>query len=119
MASGVVVALAACEQRAPVDARYTEVSAGSAARGRQLLEHYQCGSCHVIPEVRGAAGPTAPSLAGFGRRSYIAGELPNGPATLTAWIESPQALLPGTTMPDMGASRADARDMAAYLLTLR
>jgi cytochrome c len=62
---------------------------------------------------------TGPALAGFGRRSYIAGEVPNAPATLTRWIESPQELVPGTAMPDLGASRDDARDMAAYLLSLR
>jgi cytochrome c len=114
------LALAAgCGERKPVERRYTEVAGASVERGQRLLGHYQCGSCHVIPEVPGAAGSTGPALAGFGRRSYIAGEVPNGPATLTRWIESPQALVPGTAMPDLGASHDDARDMAAYLLALR
>jgi cytochrome c len=114
-----LAALAGCDDRKAVDQRYTEVAGGSVERGQRLLGHYQCGSCHAIPEVPGAAGVTGPALAGFGRRSYIAGEVPNAPATLTRWIESPQELVPGTAMPDLGASRDDARDMAAYLLSLR
>jgi cytochrome c oxidase subunit 2 len=39
------------------------------------------------------------------RRSYIAGEVPNGPATLTRWIESPRALVPDTAMPDLARLR--------------
>ena len=96
-----------------------EVAGASVERGQRLLGQYQCGSCHAIPDVPGAAGATGPTLAGFGRRSYIAGEVPNGPVTLIRWIESPRSLVPDTAMPDMGASRDDARDMAAYLLSLR
>jgi hypothetical protein len=44
-----------------------------AERGRHLLTHYQCGSCHQIPGVAGAAGRSAPTLAAFGRRSVAAG----------------------------------------------
>ncbi|MBL0726570.1 cytochrome c family protein [Piscinibacter sp. HJYY11] len=88
-------------------------------RGRRLMSHYQCGSCHVIPEVQAADGRVGPSLERYARRSYIAGNLPNAPDTLARWIEAPSSLLPGTAMPDMGASTPDARDMAAYLMTLR
>lgn len=83
------------------------------------MAHYQCGSCHVIPEVPAAVGRVGPSLERYAERAYIAGNRPNAPDTLARWIESPAAVLPGTTMPDMGASAADARDMAAYLMTLR
>jgi cytochrome c len=91
---------------------------GSAERGRRLLAQYQCGSCHAIPDVPGARGRVGPTLDRFGLRSYIAGEIANRPDTLTRWIEEPAALVPGTLMPDMGASAADARDMAAYLSAL-
>lgn len=87
-------------------------------RGKRLLAQYQCGSCHTIPEVPGSRGRAGPPLARFGLRSYIAGEIPNRPETLARWIEEPAALVPGTLMPDMGASQADARDMAAYLSAL-
>lgn len=92
---------------------------GDPARGRVLMAHYQCGACHHIPGVAGARGTVGPPLEHFGRRSYIAGELPNRPAALRAWIVDPPALVPGTTMPRLGVGAADARDMAAYLETLR
>jgi cytochrome c2 len=89
------------------------------ARGQRLLAQYQCGSCHRIPGVEAASALVGPPLDGFGARSYIAGHIPNRPETLAAWIVKPQALVPDTPMPSMGASPEDARDMAAFLLTLR
>jgi cytochrome c len=97
-------------------------SAGADAgveRGRRLLAQYQCGSCHAIPDVPGARGRIGPPLERFGQRSYISGQIPNRPDTLARWIEEPGALVPGTLMPDMGASAADARDMAAYLSAMK
>ncbi|WP_324815270.1 c-type cytochrome [Variovorax sp.] len=88
-------------------------------RGRTLLAQYQCGSCHAIPGVAGARGDSAGTLDAFGRRSYIAGRLANTPDRLAAWIVAPQSLVPGTAMPALGVSDADARDMAAYLMALR
>ncbi|QGW81948.1 c-type cytochrome [Variovorax paradoxus] len=87
-------------------------------RGRQLLAQYQCGSCHAIPDVQAARGRMGPTLAAFGRRSYIAGHVPNGPEHLERWIVAPGSLVPGTLMPAMGVSPDDARAMAAYLLSL-
>lgn len=84
-----------------------------------MLAQYQCGSCHTIPGVPASRGKVGPSLQSFGHRSYIAGRIANRPDRLAQWIESPQALVPGTAMPDMGASPEDARDMAAYLSSIR
>jgi cytochrome c len=92
---------------------------GNAERGRRLLAQYQCGSCHTIPGVASAAGTHASTLQGFGLRSYIAGRVVNRPELLARWIAQPHSLVPGTPMPSMGVSAADARDMAAYLLELR
>ena len=90
-----------------------------AERGRQLLARYHCASCHSIPGVAAARGRLAASLAGYGRRSYIAGRVANEPATLARWIADPASIVPGTLMPSMGVAPADARDMAAYLGQLR
>lgn len=90
-----------------------------AERGRQLLAQYQCGSCHVIPDVAAARGTAGPPLTAFGRRSYIAGEIPNRPDTLSRWIMAPASLSAGTTMPSMGVNAVDAQDMAAFLHNLR
>lgn len=87
--------------------------------GQRLLAQYQCGSCHAIPGVAAVRQSTrGPVLAAFGKRSYIVGQVPNRPDTLARWIAEPAALVPGTPMPAMGVSPADARDMAAYLLAL-
>ena len=114
-----VVALTGCERSEVDRSRFVRVEGGDPDRGQRLLERYQCGSCHVIPDVPAAVGRRGPSLARFEQRSYIAGKLPNLPPTLVRWIRDPQALLPGTPMPNMGATEADARDMAAFLLAER
>ena len=86
--------------------------------GQRLLTQYQCGSCHSIPGVAAARSTWGPSLQAFGKRSYIAGHIPNRPDALARWIMQPSALAPGTLMPSMGVSAGDARDMAAYLGSL-
>lgn len=60
-----------------------------------------------------------PPLNGWSRRVYIAGNLPNRPEQLVRWLREPQAIEPGTAMPDLNVTEADARDMAAYLYSLR
>lgn len=107
----VVLAAAGCQPAPAVG--------GDAERGARLLLQYQCGACHAIPGVAGARGQLGPPLQGFGRRAYIAGHLPNSSDALVRWIVDPRSLVPTTPMPAMGASEADARDMAAYLLRLK
>jgi cytochrome c1 len=62
----------------------------------------------------------------WGRRSrgsrrdrILAGRLPNTPANLIRWVQHPHAVDPHTAMPELGMTDADARDVAAYLETLR
>jgi len=88
-------------------------------RGKDAIEQYACATCHVIPGVTGATVPVGPSLRELASRSYVAGVLPNTRANLVRWIRAPQALKPGTAMPDLGVSERDARDMAAFLEGLR
>jgi cytochrome c len=89
------------------------------ARGQRLLAQYQCGACHIIPGIEDARGKAGPPLNAFGRRSYIAGHIPNTTDRLAQWIMAPRSLVPNTTMPDMGVTERDARAMAAYLRTLQ
>jgi cytochrome c1 len=91
---------------------------GLPQRGAQLIQHYGCGGCHTIPGVPRAEGLVGPPLTRFGSRSYIAGELPNNADNLRRWITNPQAVEPGTAMPNLGVGEVDAQDIAAYLLTL-
>ena len=109
-------ALGGCESDLPAP---PQVAGGEVARGRLLLAQYQCGSCHQIPGVDNARGMAGPGLDVFGRRSYVAGFLPNYPDALVRWIVDPPAVKPGTAMPAMGVSPDDARHMAAYLYSLK
>jgi cytochrome c2 len=95
------------------------VEGGDARRGAAWMTQLGCAGCHTIPGVRGAKGNVGPPLAGIGTRTYVAGMLRNTPANLVRWIRDPQAVVPGNAMPNMGVSEATARDIAAYLYTLR
>ncbi|MGE3912343.1 MAG: cytochrome c family protein [Chloroflexota bacterium] len=104
----------------PVRVTPADVAGGRPDRGAHLMrEPYGCGACHVIPGVTGATGMVGPPLNGWSRRVYIAGNLPNRPEQLVRWLREPQAIEPGTAMPDLNVTEADARDMAAYLYSLR
>ncbi len=91
---------------------------GNAQTGKQLIGHFGCGSCHVIPGVESADSMVGPPLNAWRRRIYIAGLLRNTPDNLQRWIQHPQQIVPNNAMPDMGISEEQAQDIAAYLYTL-
>ncbi len=109
---GLGIAAAGCHMPAPA-------GPSAASRGAAVIDQQQCGSCHLIPGILDADGRSGPALGGFARRSMIAGVIANTPAGLVAWLRAPQAAVPGNAMPDMGLSEQQARDVAAYLETLR
>ena len=92
---------------------------GNADNGRLLLRQFGCGACHRISGVATAEGRIGPPLDGIAMRVYLAGRLPNSPENMVRWIRSPQSIDPHTTMPDLQVTQAHARDMTAYLYTLR
>jgi cytochrome c2 len=92
---------------------------GDPERGAVLMVREACGACHEIPGIQEAEGQVGPPLHGVARRTIIAGVLPNTPDNMTHWLRDPQAVVPGNAMPDAGLSEQQARDMAAYLATLR
>jgi cytochrome c len=95
------------------------VQGGDPAHGPAVIEAYGCGACHTIPGVRNARGLVGPPLLWWSRRTFIAGEVPNTPENLVHWIRSPQTIEAHTAMPTLGLSEQEARDVAAYLYTLR
>jgi cytochrome c2 len=109
----VLVLLTACGQAEP------PALGGDAENGRLLLRQFACGSCHSIPGVANAGGKVGPPLEGIAKRVYLGGVLPNTPENMASFIRAPQKADPRTAMPDMGVSEAHARDMVAYLYTLR
>ncbi len=87
--------------------------------GAALIDKYGCGECHTIPGIDHATGMVGPPLTSIARRIYIAGVLRNSPDNMVEWIQHPQTIVPGNVMPDMGISHDEAREIAAYLDTLR
>jgi cytochrome c len=110
----------ACTGAHDVEAREAAaMTGGDPARGPDLMRKYGCQSCHTIPGVVGADGLVGPPLAGIASRSYIAGVLPNAPANMLRWIQDPKLVDSLTAMPNVGVTPSDARNIAAYLYTLR
>jgi cytochrome c2 len=110
-----LLALTACDQDEPKVSDF----GGDTRRGAALVAELGCGSCHTIPGIREARGRVGPPLDNIGERTIVAGLLPNTPDNLMRWLETPQSVVPGNAMPNMGLSDHDARDVAAYLYTLR
>ena len=109
----------ACGDERYHDEAIAEMVGGAPSRGPALIRSYGCGTCHTVPGVTGANGLVGPPLTGLAQRAYIAGVLPNAPENLVRWIENPKAVDSLTAMPVLGVTPADARDIAAYLYTLR
>jgi cytochrome c len=90
-------------------------------QGKQLVAQKGCGGCHAIPGVAGATGTLGPNLAGVANRPTIAGGAiaHNGQDDLKRWVQNPPAAKPGTAMPNLNLSDAEANSIAAFLETLR
>ncbi|MGK5078403.1 c-type cytochrome [Janthinobacterium sp. HLX7-2] len=93
-------------------------AASSIERGKLALTQFACQACHMIPGITGSQVYVGPPLDKLAQRRYLAGRLPNTGAHLQQWIRDPQAVKPHTAMPNLGVGAGDARDMAAYLLSL-
>ena len=116
-ALAIILVISACD-RASGD-NSLAVDGGDAKRGEREVRKYGCPSCHTFPGLTGSRAIVGPPLAGIADRSFIAGVLPNTPANLVTWLENPPAVAPRTAMPNMGVTGRDARDIAAYLYTLK
>lgn len=114
VALAAVVVTASCAQPAR-----SVVPGGDVTRGKQAVEAMGCGACHTIAGVGPAHGEVGPPLTGIARRSLIAGALPNTPENMMRWIEDPPSIEPNTAMPNLGVTPQSARDITAYLYTLR
>ena len=109
---GCALLLAACKE--PPDPRYARGGA-DAERGLALINETACGACHEIPGVDWPRGRTAPSLVGYNDIGLIAGALPNTTENLARFIRNAPEAKPGSSMPPMPLTEAQARDIAVYL----
>jgi cytochrome c len=107
------VALAACKQEQKA------TGGGDPNRGKEAIERYGCNACHNIPGVPGPKGMVGPPLDHMASRTLIAGKLPNNPQTMIDWLQDPPKYDPQASMPNLGITPAESRDIAAYLYTLK
>lgn len=109
----------ACSEREARDQAASAITGGDVRRGQTLLGNYGCGSCHSIPGVVGATATVGPPLDRIAVRQYLGGHLVNTPDNMILWIQRPQQVDPKNAMPNLGVPDQDARDLAAFLYTLR
>jgi cytochrome c2 len=95
------------------------MTGGHVDAGKAAMARYNCGACHRIPGIAGAMGTTGPALNGIAVRAEIAGVLVNDPGNMVRWLRQPQQVVPGNGMPNQGVTEQEARDMAAYLYTVK
>ncbi len=124
LAAGVVAAATSLTTLFVGDRERTRTTAealtgGRVASGKAAIGRYGCGACHVIRGIDGADGRVGPSLDGIAVRAEIAGVLANSPDAMIRWLRAPQQVVPGNGMPDQGIGDREARDIAAYLYTLK
>lgn len=115
LAVSACLVVAGCKN--PVETR-SEPGAAAKDRGLAAIRAAGCGSCHEIPGVDWPAGRLGPSLVGFDDVGLIAGQLPNRPDVLAAFIRNAPSVKPGSTMPPMPVTPREAADIAAYLYGL-
>ena len=60
-----------------------------------------------------------PPLDHMASRSLIANKLPNTPQTMIDWLQNPPKYDPQASMPNLGVTPADSRDITAYLFSLK
>lgn len=84
----------------------------------RLFTTNACGGCHTIDGL--SQGKAAPDLTHVGSRSTLgAGVLANTPDNMVRWMMDPQAIKPGSLMPDFHFTNEQARLMAAFLEDLK
>jgi cytochrome c1 len=113
------IAFAACSGTDTGGVGSRVIRGASPEAGKQQIIRYGCGACHQIPGVKTASGLVGPPLIHFGQRGTIAGHLANTPDNLITWIHDPQGVVPGNDMPNLGVTRDEARNIAAYLENLQ
>lgn len=96
--------------------------ADNLARGKRMVIEKGCLGCH---KYRGRGGKLGPDITYVGDKTvhgfdfkHVAGE-----RTVENWLfahfKSPAAIVPRTLMPDLNLSDQEARDLAAYMISLK
>jgi mono/diheme cytochrome c family protein len=90
---------------------------GNPEKGQKVMETYGCKGCHVVGDdvrvrqARGTSYDIAPELNRVGSKV--------SPDWAFEWIKNPRAVNPDARMPNLRLEDAEARDVVAYLMTLK
>ncbi|HLH20895.1 MAG TPA: cytochrome c oxidase subunit II [Chloroflexota bacterium] len=89
-----------------------------AQQGRDLFMASTCAGCHTIQgsPAQGQVGPDLTHLAS--RAEIAAGTLPNTSSDLADWLSNPQAVKPGSDMPNLNLDDASVAKLVAFLSQL-
>ncbi len=91
---------------------------GDAAEGKALYVRSACVGCHTLRGV--SAGTLGPDLTHFGGRALFgAGLWPTTVDNVVAWLQDPPRLKPGSKMPNLHLTDAEAKALAVYLTSLK
>jgi cytochrome c oxidase subunit II len=91
---------------------------GDAGAGKEVFARNACVGCHTIRGV--SSGVLGPDLTHFGSRALFgAGLWPTTVDRVVAWLKDPPALKPGSKMPNLHLTDAEARALAVYLTSLK
>jgi cytochrome c oxidase subunit II len=85
-----------------------------ALAGERLYQQLACANCHASSV---AVGPDLTHLAT--RETLAGGVIQNTPANLTRWLANPDAVKPGSLMPNFHLRESEVRQLVAYLETLK
>ena len=89
---------------------------GDPERGRTAFVDKSCTQCHTLRGVPAATGIIGPNLTNIALRPTLTeANFPNNPDQMARWIIDPATMKPGTIMPNLGVTDAQARDLVAFL----
>ena len=84
--------------------------------GERLFAERGCNACHAVYGTN-FKGMMAPDLSNYGsRRTLGSGTLENTPEHLATWLRNPEAVKPGSLMPNLNLSEAEIASLSAYVL---
>jgi mono/diheme cytochrome c family protein len=116
-AGAVTAYLVDASTRAPFTMAKGAYAGGSAAKGKEIVESVGCLACHSIGdqtkvrELRGTSYDMAPELTRVGSKVT--------PDWIYDWVRNPRHYNPTTKMPNLRLTDGEARDVTAYLTTLK
>jgi cytochrome c len=114
-----LAAAAACGGRGSAAQQAQQTTGGDPKKGAEAIAKYGCGACHTIPGIKDANAAIGPPLEHIASRQILGGHLQNTPENMVRWIQDPQKIDPRNAMPKLGVTDDDARNIVAYLDTLK